>query len=110
MMVQTKAGSQNNPWLEHLRQCAAEYHKRKAAEHAGSAEEHRAAAATGTPAEDKPVRRRVVGKKPKAKATAPPKAKAKPLTEKELAKTAKDQGKQRAKKKAAVAAKESKQK
>ena len=94
-MVQTKAGSQNNPWLEHLRQCAAEYHKRRAAEHASSAEEHRAAAATGTPAEDKPVRRRVVGKKPEAMATAPPKAKAKPLTDKDnkkLAKTVRDQG------------------
>ena len=46
-------------------------------------------------------------KKPEAKATAPPKAKAKPLTDKDnkLAKTVKDQGKQRAKKKAAVAAK-----
>ena len=77
-MVQTKAGSQNNPWLEHLRQCAAEYQRRRAAEHAGSAEEHRAAAATGTPAEEKPIRRRVVGKKPEAKASAPPKAKAKP--------------------------------
>ena len=105
-MVQTKAGSQNNPWLEHLRHCAAEYHKRRAAEHASSAEEHRAAAATGTSAEEKPIRRRVVGKKPEAKAAAPTKAKAKPLTEKDnkLAKTVKDQGKQRAKKKAAVAA------
>ena len=55
----------------------------------------------------------MVGKKPEAMATAPPKAKAKPLTEKDnekLAKTVKDQGKQRAKKKAAEAAKESKQK
>ena len=115
-MVQTKAGSQNNPWLEHLRQCSAEYHKRRAAEHASSAAEHRAAAATGTPAEEKSVRRRVVGKRPEAKAaTAPPKAKAKakPLTEKDykkLGKTVKEQGKQRAKKKAAEAAKENKQK
>ena len=100
-MVQTKAGSQNNPWLEHLRQCAAEYHKRRAAEHASSVEEQRAAATTGTPAEDKPVRRRVVGKKPEAMATAPPKAKAKPLTDKDTkkpAKTVKEQGKRRAKK------------
>ena len=68
-MVQTKAGSQNNPWLEHLRQCSAEYHKRRAAEHASSAAEHRAAAsATDTLAEEKPVRRRVVGKQPDAKA------------------------------------------
>ena len=113
-MVQTKAGSQNNPWLEHLRHCSAEYHKRRAAEHASSAAEHRAAAATGTPAEEKPVRRHVVGKRSEAKAaTAPPKAKAKPLTEKDnkkLTKTVKEQGKQRAKKKAAEAAKENKQK
>ena len=113
-MVQTKAGSQNNPWLEHLRQCSAEYHKRRAAEHASSAAEHRAAAsATDTPAEEKPVRRRVVGKQPDAKAAAaPPKAKAKskPMTEKDhkkLAKTVKDEGKKRAKKKAAEAAKKS---
>ena len=112
-MVQTKAGSQNNPWLEHLRHCAAEYHRRRAAEHASSAEEHRAAAATGTSAEDKPIRRRVVGKKPEAMAAAaPPKAKAKPLTDKDnkkLTKTVKDQGKQRTKKKA-EAAKDNKQK
>ena len=112
-MVQTKAGSQNNPWLEHLRHCAAEYHKRRAVEHASSAEEHRDAAATGTPAEDKPIRRRMVGKRPEAKAaTAPPKAKVKPLTEKDnkkITKTVKDQGKQ-AKKKAAEAAKGGKQK
>ncbi len=113
-IVQTKAGSQNNPWLEHLRQCAAEYHQRRAAEHASSAAGHRAAAsATDTPADEKPVRRRVVGKQPDAKAAAaPPKAKAKskPMTEKDhkkLAKTVKDEGKKRAKKKAAEAAKKS---
>ena len=113
-MVQTKAGSQNNPWIEHLRQCSAEYHKRRAAEHASSAAEHRAAAsATDTPADEKPVRRRVVGKQPDAKAAAaPPKAKAKskPMTEKDhkkLAKTVKDEGKKQAKKKAAEAAKKS---
>ena len=109
-----KAGSLHNPWLEHLRRCAAEYHENRAAEHASSAAEHRAAAAaTGTPAEEKPVRRRVVGKQPDAKAAiAPPKAKAKPkpITEKDhkkLAKTVKEQGKKRAKKKAAEAAKKS---
>ena len=112
-MVQTKAGSQNNPWLEHLRQCSAEYHKRRAAEHASSAAHRAAASATDTPADEKPVRRRVVGKQPDAKATAaPPKAKAKskPMTEKDhkkLAKTVKDEGKKRAKKKAAEAAKKS---
>ena len=113
-MVQTKAGSRHNPWLDHLRQCSAEYHQRRAAEHASSAAEHRAAAsATDTPAEEKPVRRRVVGKQPDAKAaTAPPKAKAKskPITEKDhkkLAKTVKEEGKKRAKKKAAEAAKKS---
>ncbi len=97
-MVQTKAGSRNNPWLEHLRQCAAEYHKRRAAEHASSSEEHR---------EDKPIRRRVVGKRPEAKATtAPPKDKAKTLTEKvtkNIIKTLKDKGKQAKTKKAAEA-------
>ena len=108
-MVQTKAGTKNNPWLEHLRQCAADYQRRKAAEHTRSAADHRAAAAT--PAEEKHVRRRVVGKKPEAKATAAPpktKAKPKPLTEKDykkLGNTVKEQGKQRAKKKAAEAAK-----
>ena len=113
-MVQTKAGSQNNPWLEHLRQCSAEYHQRRAAERASSVEEHRAAAAAkGTPAKSKPVRRRAVGKQPEARAaTAPPKAKAKPkpITEKDhkkLAKTVKEQGKRQAKKKAAEAAKKS---
>ena len=100
-MVQTKAGSQNNPWLEHLRQCAAEYQRRRAAEHASSDEEQSAAATTGIPSEEKPVRRRVVGKKPEAKAIAPPKAEAKLLTEKDnktLTKTVKEQGKRRAKK------------
>ena len=103
-MVQTKAGSQNNPWLEHLRHCAAEYHRRRAAEHASSAEEHRAAAAMGTSADEKPIRRRVNGKRREAKAATA--AEAKPLTEKDnkkLSKTVKDQGKQRAKKKAAEA-------
>ena len=56
----------------------------------------------------------MVGKRSEAKAaTAPPKAKAKPLTEKDnkkLSKTVKEQGKQRAKKKAVEAAKEDKQK
>jgi len=98
-MVQTKAGSQNNPWLEHLRQCSAEYHKRRAAEHASSAAHRAAALAMDTPADERPVRRRVVGKQPDAKAAAaPPKAKAKskPMTEKDhkkLAKTVKDEAK-----------------
>ena len=97
-MVQTKARSRNNPWLEHLRQCAAEYHKRRAAEHASSSEEH---------SEDKPIRRRVIGKRTEAKATtAPPKDKAKKLTDKvtkNITKTLKDQGKQAKTKKAAEA-------
>ena len=80
-MVQTKAGSKNNPWLEHLRQCAAEYQRRKVAEPASSDKEQSAAAATGTPAEERHISRRVVGKKPEAKASAPPKAKAKPKAE-----------------------------
>ena len=112
-MVPTKAGSLNNPWLEHLQRCAAEYHQRRAAEHASSAAEHRAAAsATDTPAKEKPVRRRVVGKRAEAAATAPPRAKAKSkqITEKDhkkLAKTVKEEGRKRAKKKAAEAAKKS---
>ena len=110
-MVQTKAGSQKNPWLEHLRQCSAEYHRRRAAEHASLAAHRAAALAMDTP--DERPRRRVVGKQPDAKAAAaPPKAKAKstPMTEKDhkkLAKTVKDEGKKRAKKKAAEPAKKS---
>ena len=90
-MVQTKSGSRNNPWLEHLRQCAAEYQRHRAAEHASS-EEQSAMAATGTTTDEKPVRRRVVGKK----AIAPPKAEVKLLggTDKP---TVKVQGKQKAK-------------
>ena len=91
-MVQTKAGSKNNPWLEHLRQCAAEYQRRRAAEHASS-EEQSAMAATGTTTDEKPVRRRVVGKK----AIAPPKAEVK-LLEGTNKPTVKVQGKQKAKK------------
>ena len=87
-MVQTKAGTKNNPWLEHLRQCAAEYQRRRAV---GS--EEQSVAATGMT--EKPVRRRVVGKKADAKAFAPP-------TEVELTDTdkptVKAQGKRRAKK------------
>ena len=84
-MVQTKAGSRNNPWLEHLRQCSVEYNGRRTAERASSAaEEHRAAATTDTPAESKPVRRRAVGKQP-----APPTATAQPITEKDHKKRAK---------------------
>ena len=72
-MVQTKAGSQHNPWLEHLRQCSAEYHRRRAAEHASLAAHRAAALAMDSP--DERPRRRVVGKQPDAKAAAaPPKA------------------------------------
>ena len=98
-MVQTKAGTKNNPWLEHLRQCAAEYQRRKAAEHASSDEEQRAVGTTGTATEKQPVRRRVVGKKSEAMTIAPPKAKL--LVEKDIkkpAKTVKAHGKQKAKK------------
>ena len=91
-MVQTKAGSKNNPWLEHLRQCAAEYQRRRAA---GSDEEQSVAAATGMP--ERPVRRRVVGKKPEAKAFAPPKAEVE-LLEDTNKPNVKAQGKRRAKK------------
>jgi hypothetical protein len=86
-MVQTKAGSRNNPWLEHLRRCSAEYHRSKAAGHASSAAEHgalaagaaAAAGATGALAGQEHIRRRAVGKKTEAKAaTLRSKAKPKP--------------------------------
>ena len=80
-MVQTKAGSKNNPWLEHLRQCAAEYQRHRVAEHASSEEQ----GATGMASDEKPIRRRVAGKK----AIALPNAEVKP--------TVKVQGKQKAK-------------
>ena len=96
-MVQTKAGTKNNPWLEHLRQCAADYQRRKAVEQVSSDEELRAVATNGTAKQ--PIRRRVVGKKSEAMAIAPPKAKL--LVEKDIkkpAKTVKAHGKQKAKK------------
>ena len=65
-MVQTKVGSKNNPWLEHLRLCAAEYQRRRTA----SSDEQIVAA---TVVSEKPVRRRVVGKKVDTKAFAQPK-------------------------------------
>ena len=74
--------------MEHLRQCAAEYQRRRAV-----SSEEPSVAATGMT--EKPVRRRVVGKKADAKAFAPP-------TEVELTDTdkptVKAQGKRRAKK------------
>ena len=87
-MVQTKAGTKNNPWLEHLRQCAAEYQRRRAV-----SSEEPSVAATGMT--EKPVRRRVVGKKADAKAFAPPKEVELTDTDKP---TVKAQGKRRAKK------------
>ena len=77
-MVQTKAGSKNNPWLEHLRRCAAEYQQHRG-EHTNSEEQR----ATGTASEEKPPRKRAIGKK----AIVPPRAEAKP--------TMKVQGKQK---------------
>ena len=65
-MVQTKVGSKNNPWLEHLRLCAAEYQRRRAV----SSEEQSVAANVVS---EKPVRRRVVGKKVDTKAFVQPK-------------------------------------
>ena len=96
-MVQTKEGTKNNPWLEHLRQCAADYQRRKAVEQASSDEEQRAVGTNGTAKQ--PIRRRVVGKKSEAMTIAPPKAKL--LVEKDIkkpAKTVKAHGKQKAKK------------
>ena len=89
-MVQTKAGTKNNPWLEHLRLCAAEYQRRRAV----SSVEEQSVAATGM--SEKPVRRRVVGKKADAKAFAPPKEVE--LPEDTDKPTVKAQGKRRAKK------------
>ena len=100
-MVQTKAGSKNNPWLEHLRQCAADYQRRRAAEHASS-EEQSAAAKIGTATEEKPVRRRVVGKK----AIAPPKAEVKLLDETNKP-TVKVQGKRKARRRRTIARRDS---
>ena len=77
-MVQTKAGSKNNPWLEHLRRCAAEYQQ-----HRGDRTNSEERSASGPASEEKPTRKRVIGKK----ALAPPRAEAKP--------TMKVQGKQK---------------
>ena len=88
-MVQTKVGSKNNPWLEHLRLCAAEYQRRRAV----SSEEQSVAA---TVMSEKPVRRRVVGKKVDTKAFAQPKEEELPEdTDKPIVKAI---GKRRAKK------------
>ena len=93
-MVQTKAGSQHNPWLEHLRQCSAEYHRRRAAEHASLAAHRAAALAMDTP--DERPRRRVVGKQPDAKAAAaPPKAKRVETDDREGPQEAGEDGKRR---------------
>ena len=89
-MVQTKVGSKNNPWLEHLRLCAAEYQRRRAV---SSVEEQSVAA---TVMSEKPVRRRVVGKKVDTKAFAQPKEEELPEdTDKPIVKAI---GKRRAKK------------
>ena len=87
-MVQTKAGTRNNPWLEHLRQCAAEYQRRRAV----SSEEQSVAANVVS---EKPVRRRVVGKKVDTKACAQPKEELPEDTDKPIVKAI---GKRRAKK------------
>ena len=88
-MVQTKVGSKNNPWLEHLRLCAAEYQRRRAV----SSEDQSVAA---TVVSEKPGRRRVVGKKVDTKAFAQPKEEELPEdTDKPIVKAI---GKRRAKK------------
>ena len=95
-MVQTKAGSQKNPWLEHLRQCSAEYHRRRAAEHASLAAHRAAALAMDTPADERPAGRRVVGTQPDAKAAAaPPKAKRVETDDQEGPQEAGEDGKRR---------------
>ena len=100
-MVQTKKGAQNNSWLEHLRRCAAEYHKSREAEHTSSA-------AADMPTKVKSPARRVTGKKPDstkagalAKGASKPKPKGKPLEEKDtkaLNTKVKAEGKKKAKK------------
>ena len=114
-MVQTKKGAQNNSWLEHLRRCAAEYHKSRAAEHASSAAGHASSApdhassvAADTSTKVKSPTKRVTGKKPDstkagalAKGASKPKPKGKPLEEKDtkaLNTKVKVEGKKKAKK------------
>ena len=57
-MVQTKAGSKNNPWLEHLRRCAAEYQQ-----HRGDRTNSEERSASGPASEETLSRKRVIGKK-----------------------------------------------
>ena len=57
-MVQTKAGSKNNPWLEHLRRCAVEYQQ-----HRGDRTNSEERSASGPASEETLSRKRVIGKK-----------------------------------------------
>ena len=93
-MPQTSKGaSENQPWIQFMRHCAAEYHAQRAAAHEAAAKDAHTA-----------------GKDVKKKARKPATstgAKAKPITEKDqkmLAKVVKEEGKKRAKEKAAKAA------
>ena len=55
-MVQTQHGAGNNPWIEYMRACAANYR-------AGQTQHHSVAGKGEEPA-DKTARRRIVGKQP----------------------------------------------
>ncbi len=96
-MPQTSKGAnENQPWIQFMRQCAAEYHAQRAAAHEAAAKD----AHTAGNAKKK-------ARKPAACTCAKAKAKPKPITEKDqkiLAKVVKDEGKKRAKEKAAKAA------
>ena len=93
-MPQTSKGAnENQPWIQFMRQCAAEYHAQRAAAHEAAAKD----AHTAGNAKKK-------ARKPAACTCAKAKAKSKPITENDQkisAKVVKDEGKKRAKEKAA---------
>ena len=71
-MVQTQHGAGNNPWIEYMRACAANYR-------AGQTQHHSVAGKGEEPA-DKTARRRIVGKQPaSANAQGQTKSMAKPV-------------------------------
>ncbi len=93
----TKGASENQPWIQFMRHCAAEYHAQRAAAHEAAAKDAHTAG--------KDVKKKA--RKPATSTGAKAKAKPKPITEKDqkiLAKVVKDEGKKRAKEKAAKAA------
>ena len=96
-MPQTSKGAtENQPWIQFMRHCAVEYHAQRAAAHEAAAKHAHTAS--------KDVKRK--SRKPATSTGAKAKAKPKPITEKDqkmLAKVVKDEGKKRAKEKAAKA-------